>query len=676
MSAGTLTSNHVNYLIWRYLQESGHGQAAAKFQASWREDPETLPFARHIKTHALIHLVQKGLQYYELEQSIDQYGRRRSPSPSASYFGPQVAQEPATPNGDDGDEDEAICTSASSQRPRQRKAVRKGPPENGYSYESEGRAVKRSRHSGNTAAMTNGNVNKGGDDMAMDVDQDGRYPANHHAEANIKHDAPGMPGTSPSSGAEAALATNTATGTANATAGGMDLDAAELEAGADEGALQVQPMAGPPTPTPTLTNGRSVGVQSDKVAELGPGTTVLRVPDTNVTHAAWNPRDPQLLATGGSTLCRLWTLAQHAYATPTPSDPEQEQEQEQEQNDSAKPYSHADLFPLADLSYVTSMAWSPDGEHLAIARYRSEPSFTGTISICTKGGAVIDELPGGREMVLNLSWNPPGSLILGITHSDDVDSTLIVWDAKSARPMQPFQLKRAVMDAAWTDDHKFVVCGTGLIAESHIEDYNIDALESHRYSTDIPYEWSKIRYDPITRTIAVATEASGDLAIINSLGNMHIHKAHDAEITGLVYQPLANSSAYPESSARLLATSSIDGSINIWDARRPFELVQSFSFGRASPALAMSFSPDGYLVAASSWDKIMFWKAEGGALPMATWRGKNSEWQGTLDHPMNGDRGEEDDELQVDTHCLSWDAYGKKLAYGFKDQIAIINFLR
>lgn len=51
---------------------AGHGEAAVKLQRDWISDPQTLPFAQFIKTHALVVLVQKGLQYYEIEQSINQ----------------------------------------------------------------------------------------------------------------------------------------------------------------------------------------------------------------------------------------------------------------------------------------------------------------------------------------------------------------------------------------------------------------------------------------------------------------------------------------------------------------------------------------------------------------------------------------------------------------------------
>jgi hypothetical protein len=51
---------------------TGHGEAAVKLQRDWNSDPQSLPFAPRIKTHALVSLVQKGLQYHEIEQTISQ----------------------------------------------------------------------------------------------------------------------------------------------------------------------------------------------------------------------------------------------------------------------------------------------------------------------------------------------------------------------------------------------------------------------------------------------------------------------------------------------------------------------------------------------------------------------------------------------------------------------------
>ncbi|KAJ5779558.1 hypothetical protein N7457_007278 [Penicillium paradoxum] len=88
MAQPDLTSHHVNYLIWRYLQEAGHGDAAVSLQRAWYPDPQTLPFAPYIKTHALVSLVQKGLQYHEMEASLDKEGNHITISPSDYFFGP------------------------------------------------------------------------------------------------------------------------------------------------------------------------------------------------------------------------------------------------------------------------------------------------------------------------------------------------------------------------------------------------------------------------------------------------------------------------------------------------------------------------------------------------------------------------------------------------------------
>ena len=46
-----------------------------KLQRDWQLDPQSLPFAHRIKTHALVSLVQKGLLYYQVEQEVVQVSR-------------------------------------------------------------------------------------------------------------------------------------------------------------------------------------------------------------------------------------------------------------------------------------------------------------------------------------------------------------------------------------------------------------------------------------------------------------------------------------------------------------------------------------------------------------------------------------------------------------------------
>lgn len=81
MSVGALHSDHINYLILRYLQEHGHESAATAFYSDWHRpsefyDPETLPFAPTVKRHALVSVVRDGLLYDELSAKHSKYGRK------------------------------------------------------------------------------------------------------------------------------------------------------------------------------------------------------------------------------------------------------------------------------------------------------------------------------------------------------------------------------------------------------------------------------------------------------------------------------------------------------------------------------------------------------------------------------------------------------------------------
>ena len=88
--------------------------------------------------------------------------------------------------------------------------------------------------------------------------------------------------------------------------------------------------------------------------------------------------------------------------------------------------------------------------------------------------------------------------------------------------------------------------------------------------------------------------------------------------------------------------------------------------------MAISFTPDGDLVAAANWGRILIWNAETGGMPKASWNGDQGRWQ-SLANGVDQDSGigEEEDGL---THSLSWDADGRKLAYGLGSQVNVAFF--
>ena len=604
-----------------------------------------------------------------------QHGNGTSLSSPVPFFGPNFGRNLSSLNGD-ASEDEAASKSRSS--PRTRKHGRENTANGlGLELSTTGPAAKRSRRSNGTEITTTTttttttsndgnnviNNNRRGSD-SMEIDQNGYS----------RPDAPERRSTSnsPAADGHSAMIGGLTEGARN----GMDVDV-DVDVDGDGDGDEDGDDDDAPAPehasstltrtrTRTLTNGESVGVQSDKVRELGPETSLLCVPDKNVMHTAWNPRDPQILATGGEALCRIWTISSTKTAVHTNDDitmdssddirPEQQQQ-----------HRYVDTLDPSDNSLVTTMAWSPDGDILAVATRSDTSDWIGAVSLWDKNGKSLDELPTAQDMVLMFRWNPSGTYLLGITSSGRGSSALVIWDTRSSDAMPPFQLDDVVTDAAWSDDQKFTICGQNIIVNMALDIQGIITVHSHDEQEKYQ-NWTHIRFDPTSRTTAVAAEESAILGIMDASGTLKTTTAHDAEITALAYQPVSNPALHLPGNPRLLATSSLDGHIRIWDANQPFTTIHTLNLGRNTPPMAISFTPDGYLVAAASWHRVLIWNADVGGLPKASWKGEPGKWQSLVVNGVDQDSGIGDEE-EGPTHSLSWDVDGGKLAYGLGSQV-------
>ena len=487
---------------------------------------------------------------------------------------------------------------------------------------------------------------------------------------------------------------------------------------------------------PTLDSGHSVGVQSDKVQDLGPEAIVLEAPGRDVTHVHWNPRDPTLLAAGGDALCRIWTLptalasdpaksglASDLVSSPPPAlapltpgslPPSSLAPPAPAQGDDPAATPKSVASHICDLpeavsqgAIVTALAWSDDGAKLAVALHPQDAA-RGTILIRSATGETLDELPGAQEWVLSLVWNPSGTLLLGAAHSSSTSdgngtagpgtpngaatngssggSALMVWDFATGRDIEMLHVPHTILSAAWTSARTLLVCGPGALHALAVGERDILVTQERvdgGGGGGPPRDWSRLAADSVSRTIAVAAEASGELGLLDADGAFCSTPAHDAQLTALAFQPLANPAALPADALRLLATAAIDGLVKLWDARQRLKLVRSLRLGTEAPVLGIAFSPDGYLLAAAGPDAVLFWNPEAGGPPRAAWSGKSAgayggQANGTGVHRQNGNANDEDVAMgedgggveEVMSRCLSWDADGKRLALGWKDQVS------
>lgn len=227
-------------------------------QRHWMFDPQSLPFAPFVKTHALVTLVQKGLQYWELERTIskvcsshrrsaihlenalntyhtiEQDGSIISSSPDTSFFGPTVED---TTTAEQTSEDQSRSADSSK------------------IIESNGHVE---------SSSTEFNASK-----ALQSVEDG----DKSTETTVE-----LPGDT-----------------------AMDEDG---DVGMDD---QVDNI---PQEVFTLATGQSTGVQiaPAKALDLAPQTTILDIPDIDspILRSTWRPQDPTTLAVYGNNFCGLW----------------------------------------------------------------------------------------------------------------------------------------------------------------------------------------------------------------------------------------------------------------------------------------------------------------------------------------------------------------------------------
>ncbi|CAK7217083.1 hypothetical protein SBRCBS47491_003042 [Sporothrix bragantina] len=634
---------------------------AAKFQKEWHINAphRDFEFAPYVKTQALVSVVNKGLNYLALERRQQTPERRlltaeagEKPQPRG-IFGPLVTEPPpfhkVEARGDAAGETKTAAAAAATTTAALTSTTAIPLPTT---------ATSTIPASTTAASLT------GAAPALPPVDD---ADSTRKRQIDIKHQPQlnGSPAKKQrlSNGYDAATAGADAAQVAQPAP--MDIDSSENQH------AYPSPMEREPASTPLpRTDGPEQGTQVDKVEELAPETTFLRlapdqVADTNslaesqqpghenpiVLHCEWNPRNPSVLAAAGTdALARIWTISRAASSTEPVTD---------HVNGISKPYKDLVEEDGAPQATVTAMAWNPEGTTIAIA---TEASNKARVSIWSPDGTLLHQYNVREPPVIKLRWNPNGTSILGI--APEGSGTLVTVFSAVTSNMASYLLKDHdlsgdPLDAAWTTESEFLLCGGDLLAAFRVNDSGIVAART--FNTNKDEHFTMIQYDSISRIAATASER-GVIDLWDESGERRAISAHIGLITSLAWQPLQTPGPDDE---RLLASGGEDGAISIWNARIP-DSKPKCSMTMDLPVMALAFTPDGAFIAGATPERILIWKVGDHAIPRASWR--RTPHPGWHSPKLNN---ESDDE---DTHCLCWDSTGQKLAYGVNNRLAVINF--
>ncbi|EHK24425.1 uncharacterized protein TRIVIDRAFT_212206 [Trichoderma virens Gv29-8] len=597
-----LDSDRVNFLIWRFVptpSKSHYRETAAKFQKEWhvKEPQRDFDFARHVKGRALVSVVNSGLIYYALER---EHSRRQMPEDAA-------AQAEALRNGIFG-------------------PLEVQPP----------------------AKME-------------DDDEDAPGEEDDEAELSRKRNHNSLPNGSPS---KRPRLSNGCESKSDAATVSTPMDVDHLH----DNHAYPSPLEGEQVPLPIVrTEGPEQGTQVDKVEQLFAGTTFIRLMDDCATETApspspagsentpillqceWNPKDPSILAAAGTdALARVWTVSRA-----TATDHSQHH---------VSPHAHALLDPESPkTTTVTALAWTSDGASIAVASDCG--GARAAIHLWSAGGELVQALDVSEPPIVKLLWNPSNTALLAISPENKVDTLVTVHSIgsnKSLRYPLPGHSLDTGLDATWTGDSEFLICGGGIFECLSLGETAIQ--RTRKFETKEDDHFAQVLFDPRSQLVATSSD-KGVLDLWDESGQRRSISAHQGSITTMAWQPLLPDQSGPEDE-RLIATGGEDGAILIWNARKPESKPKCF-FTMDLPVVRLAFTPDGAFIAGATPRSVLIWKVDSHSVPRAIWRPSKDE----LENLKSNQDSEEEDE-----HCLCWDKDGQKLAYGANSRLAIISF--
>ena len=260
------------------------------------------------------------------------------------------------------------------------------------------------------------------------------------------------------------------------------------------------------------TDGPEQGTQIEKVNELSQETIFLRLTadeaaaETSpvqanqnplVLHCEWNPSDPAILAAAGSdALARVWTVTSRTGGPENVTD----------HVDGTTQRLYEDLVEddLPRNSTVTAMAWSSDGNAIAIA---NDVGGKTRVSIWGPDGTHNHRFDGAESPLIKLRWSPNNTFILGVA-PDDGRTLVTLFSSVSSNSMsfvlRDHDLREEPLDTTWISESEFILCGGDHLSSLR---FNDDGIVPHRqFDTRKDENFSQVQFDWRSGLLATSSD--------------------------------------------------------------------------------------------------------------------------------------------------------------------------
>ncbi|KAH8327847.1 hypothetical protein KR067_000936 [Drosophila pandora] len=658
----SFSSDEVNFLVYRYLQESGFLHSAYVFGIESHISQSNINGAL-VPPAALLTILQKGLLYTEVEWSVGEDGEMARPveglslidavMPEVKPLKPVVKTEPGKPGSVDS------SAPAGGNNSNNKTEIKVEP----------GTGVAGAGAGNKTGAGSTTGTSTPTDQTTVEVDSSGNSGTNAGSNSSGNNGS----GSNPASGGGNSSST-TAGGDATATAAGAGQKKApnSNEPGSSSGgnAGNANSTSADDGASSTSTNGNSSTSSSVEQPSSGVTPAGGNVSTSNPDAAAAGGNAAGTKAVGGAVTIRVGAQGNNVQpgsntaqntapsgtissstgsgGTGTPLVPMEIDESIEIPESKARVLrghesevficawnpsrdllasgsgdSTARIWDMSDANSnsnqlvlrhciqkggaevpsnkdVTSLDWNCDGSLLATG------SYDGYARIWKTDGRLASTLGQHKGPIFALKWNKSGNYIL----SAGVDKTTIIWDASTGQCTQQFAFHNApALDVDWQTNQAFASCST----DQRIHVCRLGVNEPIKTFKGHTNEVNAIKWCPQGQLLA---SCSDDMTLkiwsMNRDRCCHDLQAHSKEIYTIKWSPTGPGTNNPNTNL-ILASASFDSTVRLWDVERG-SCIHTLT-KHTEPVYSVAFSPDGKHLASGSFDKcVHIWSTQTGQL--------------------------------------------------------------